>query len=470
MNILKKSKANYLLSALSEMADADYGKEWPELAQIYSRLAAGRSRYEGVMEKVFDALMQISSLDLALKHYSGELQKISGSVSDAIRLIHAAAGESSSVSQSVSVQHEELTNNIIGISEESGSVYEKIELGQRELTEIKDLSAGTIASSEEMKHDMHQLTSVINQMNEVIAGINAISSQTNLLALNASIEAARAGEAGRGFAVVAEEIRMLAEETKKLTANMGNFVSDIQSASSKSVESVNQTIQSLGDVTDKIGHVWGLNEDNREHLEKITTNISTLAGVSEEISSSMIELEARAAEIDQQCGILRQDVESLNGQGHAIDGIVAPLQTIEKVLDESAGEMGSLSRDAFYRLEPQNFAGHIDKAISAHQNWLDNLRRIVRERTVLPLQINDKKCGFGHFYYAMTPAEPQIQSIWADLGEKHRKFHSFGSQALEAMFAQDYDRAEAICDEAGKYSQILIQDLEKIKELLRIES
>lgn len=470
MGILMRPKKENLLLSMSELAEADYGKKSVELEQMYRRLLTGRTQFEGVMANILDSVMQISSLDLSLNHYSEILQKVSDSVSGATGVIHTASDEAASISKMVSVQHEELTNTIIDISEESNLVYQRIDESQKELTATKELSGSTITASKEMQQDMNQLSEIISQMNNVIEGINAISSQTNLLALNASIEAARAGEAGKGFAVVADEIRELADETKKLTASMGRFVADIHSASAKSVESVDNTIESLETVTHKISHVWELNEDNREHVEKITNNISSLASLSEEISSSIIELESRSSDINEQCSVLHEDTTNLREHGKSINNIVKPLETIEVTLDESVKAMGAMSKDAFYRLEDENFAEYIEKAINAHKNWLANLERIVKERTILPLQVNDKKCGFGHFYYAVDPTRPEVMKLWKELGEKHKRFHSYGRQVIDALFGEDYSKAESIYRDAKQYSGTLISDLEHIKKMCLSDS
>ena len=183
MGILIRSKKESLLSSMAELVDADYGKKSAEMEQIYRRLLTGRTRFEEAVANILDAVMQISSLDLSLNHYSETLQKVSDSVSEATELIHSASDEADSIARMVSVQHEELTNTIIEISEESNLVYQRIKESQKELTVTRELSDSTINVSKEMQKDMHQLSRVISQMNDVIAGINAISSQTNLLAL-----------------------------------------------------------------------------------------------------------------------------------------------------------------------------------------------------------------------------------------------------------------------------------------------
>ncbi len=59
-----------------------------------------------------------------------------------------------------------------------------------------------------------------------VKAIHGITSQTRTLALNATIEAARAGDAGRGFAVVAGEVKSVATEVARLSAEMEGELRD----------------------------------------------------------------------------------------------------------------------------------------------------------------------------------------------------------------------------------------------------
>ena len=403
MAFIKKNTE--LIDSVAELKEADYSKN-PKLGDIYKRLLKGRKQFEVVMDKDISAVMQISSLDLALKQQTDELVNISNEVADSTEIIQKASEDSSLVAEQVNGQHEDLTRTIIQAAEDTSEVHKKIEAGQNELSVIKELSTNTIRGSREMQKDMDALLDVLEHMNEVISGINSISSQTNLLALNASIEAARAGEAGKGFAVVADEIRQLAEETQKLTANMGAFVEKIKEASQKSAKSVTATIDALGTVTEKIGNVWEINDENQQHVSRVNDSISSLAAVSEEISSSMVELESQTVSIKDQCMQLNESTQHLRKVSKKMKEVTAPVPEIEKLLDEAGKQLGDMTDDAFFRMEYTEFAKYIDKAIKAHQLWLDNLKKMVDSRSLQPLQLDATKCGFGHFYYSMTPKTP----------------------------------------------------------------
>lgn len=454
-----------LIVAISELRDVDYSAS-NELKGIHERLKVGREAFAKVYGLNVDAVSEISALNNEIQFYTDKLVEISNNVAETTKAIYTAAQDSTDVAGIVAERHEDLTNTIINVSEESSNVYNKIDSSQQSLTEIRGLSENTIKISEEMDADMKQLADIINSMNEVIVSINNISSQTNLLSLNASIEAARAGEAGRGFAVVADEIRALADETKNLTANMGEFVGKVQTAAEASSKSVESAITALEEVNNKIKDVWTLNEENQKHVAAITESISALAGVSEEISSSMNEIEARASEIEEDCNGLKTDAELLTEIGDNCYDAIKPLPEIERSIDNVLEKMGKMSSDAFYSLKKEELLAYLDSAIVAHRNWVKKLETIVSNGVVVPLMIDDTKCSFGHFYHSIVPNSPEIKAVWNEIGGEHKKLHFCGSKVLNALFDGDSSAAGVALSEAEGLSEKLIEQLEKVKTMV----
>lgn len=448
MRMATTKKKAVLMRAVSQLKEMDYSKE-PELGEIYRRLSRGRKQFAEVFEKNVKAVMQISSLDLTMQHQTEKIIDISRKVTAATETIFGSA------SGHANNQHEELTNTIIRVSEQTDEAYQKMEAGQNELTGIKELSDHTLAISQEMQTDMAELMNIINRISAVVAGIDSISLQTNLLALNASVEAARAGESGKGFAVVANEIRELAEETQKLTGNMNAFVENMKKASQKSTQSSTNTIEALSSMASKINTAWELNSESQQHVSIINESVSSIAAVSEEISSSMAEME----------GQLKESSNFMRKVGQDLQLATEPVAGIEKTLDDTVKQMGSMAKDAFFHLENNEFAQYMTTAISSHQTWLGTLRKMVDGRAVIPLQLDSSKCGFGHFYYAMTPDIPGVLPIWEGLGEKHRKFHRYGASVIAAINRSSYEEARQIYRDAENYSKELISDMEKILQL-----
>lgn len=443
-----KTGKSALVKAVSELKDADYTKE-PDLRDIYRRLKNGRKEFAELFDKNIKAVMQISSLDLTMQYQTDKIVEISQNVAHATETIF---GTSSNLSGRANNQHEELTNTIVDVSSDTNDVFEKIQRGQNELTTIRDLSGQTIGVSTELQKDMDKLLQILEYISDVINEINNISMQTNLLALNASIEAARAGKAGEGFAVVAAEIRTLAGETQKLTSNMEQFVETIKEASEKSVKSASKTVNSLGEMSEKINCVWDLNMESQQHVSKINDSIHSIASVSENITNSMTEMEKQ----------LRTSTDFMNQVSFDLKKAVEPVVDIEKTLDSSVKQIGVMSEDAFFHLENTEFGKYVRNAITAHQTWLKNLKTMVEARTVTPLQLDSSKCGFGHFYYSMKPSFPQILPIWEALEMKHKKFHKYGATIIETLKNGSYLEADQLYKEAEEYSKELISDLEQI--------
>ena len=83
----------------------------------------------------------------------------------------------------------------------------------------------------------------VDQINTLTDDILGISAQTTLIALNASLEAARAGAAGKGFKVVAEEVRQLADSSRKAA----NRIQEVNEIVTGAVYNLSENAQNLVD-------------------------------------------------------------------------------------------------------------------------------------------------------------------------------------------------------------------------------
>ncbi len=138
----------------------------------------------------------------------------------------------------------EKKSNVINKAAEKG--LESSNQGMKTLRVLVDNMNGIKDSASQTSTSISILTKRTEEIGRTLKVITDIASQTNLLALNAAIEAARAGDAGRGFAVVAEEIRKLAEDSRRSAVEIEKIIGDVQKdthAAGKAIETMEGSVK-----------------------------------------------------------------------------------------------------------------------------------------------------------------------------------------------------------------------------------
>lgn len=142
-----------------------------------------------------------------------------------------------------------------------------IKLVVENMSQIKESASSTSTSIEAFAERSEEIASALSVITD-------IASQTNLLALNAAIEAARAGDAGRGFAVVAEEIRKLAEGSRRSAVEIEKVIREVHKdigAASKAIDNMEQSVKSGINASKKAEEVFeSIEEANQETLHLST--------------------------------------------------------------------------------------------------------------------------------------------------------------------------------------------------------
>ena len=444
------------------------GRAIPEqIIKLNVRLKDGKKRISGLLKGIFGIATLISNFDLMLKFYSGIISSVTERIYEMSSNVYAATEEASVAITEITNANTELVSSLEKISLESEKLSENTKKSKDVIEQIRNENSNVMILSSTMKNDVNILINTVDSLTEKVEGIFGISEQTNLLALNASIEAARAGESGKGFAVVADEIRKLSDTTKAMLSSITTLLKDISDASQKSSYSVNETTESVSRVNTKVGIMAEHMTVNLDSISHISNSLMSVAAVNEELNASLEEITSTMNEISENAGRTNEEADRLKEVGGSVYEMANTMADIEEKVDTLVKSGGQLAGDKHYGISNDDFSNTIELAITAHTNWFVNLKTMAENMKISPLQTDDHRCGFGHFYYSVTPVSEKILLLWNEVEVYHHELHEKGHEVMENIGLNRKEIAMKQMNEAQTISVKIIDYFNRMLDIIK---
>ena len=232
------------------------------------------------MDKLQDVLREVVLHTHKLTNASQRLLRASEQIT-------TNSGDTAQQSNSASRVTQQVTEHLNSLSAGAGEMTSTIQSIASNAQEAAKVASSAVNAAETANTTVAKLGKSSAEIGMVIKVITTIAEQTNLLALNATIEAARAGEAGKGFAVVANEVKELAKQTAKATAEIGDKIVAIQSDTRGAVEAIGDVSKVINQINDISATIATAVEEQSATTSEITRNAGEAANGASEISTNI---------------------------------------------------------------------------------------------------------------------------------------------------------------------------------------
>ncbi|MAM76395.1 methyl-accepting chemotaxis protein [Tistrella mobilis] len=244
-----------------------------------AELATERRRIADAFEQEAGRMLQeLIAAAARMRDTSAEMGQMSATSIDGARAVDTESRAAAANVQTVSAAAEELSASIGEIGSQVGRARG-----------AADRAVEEAGSADSQAKRLAETGRVIGQ---VVSLIGDIAGQTNLLALNATIEAARAGEAGKGFAVVAAEVKALADQTARATADISGRLGEIQGAAADMGTAIDRVTVSIREMHEIALTIASAIDEQGAATAEIARNVQEAATATDRVS-------VRAAEVGQ---------------------------------------------------------------------------------------------------------------------------------------------------------------------------
>ncbi len=265
----------------------------------------------------------VEAFRVAIGSVLGAVNDNASAMRDTAQSISKIAADANGRAGEAARATERASSNVFAVASAAEELSTSIEEIGRQVRQSAAVVEQAGQRTEKSVAEIESLAAATQRIDGVLSLIQAIAEQTNLLALNATIEAARAGEAGRGFAVVAHEVKSLAGQTAKATAEIGQNVSMIQASTRNAVDAVREigtAVREINEVTANIAGAIGQQDSATREISSnaqlaadgnstLVTNIGSLNEAIENTNKGASSVLSASSELASTAELLSREVE-----------------------------------------------------------------------------------------------------------------------------------------------------------------